>query len=119
MTDPGWQWNGPAIPTTKPPVAGLSVGRDGRIWVRVAVQSVEIPLEERDAAVPNRAPPRQFRDENVTYEVFDPDGRLVGRVVLPWCATWMEADGDAVWYLDRNEDGLPAVVRARVTPRFF
>lgn len=115
-TDPGWQFTGPAIPAQKPPVAGLHVARDGRIWVRVSVPSVEIPEAERDAAQPNRAPPRRFRDESVTFEVFEADGRFLGRVVLPWRATWMQADGNHVWFIDRDEDLLPAVVRARIEP---
>lgn len=113
QTDPGWTFRGPPIPAVKPPVSGLSVARDGRIWVKVATESEEIPEAERDAEVPNRPPPRRWRDR-VEYEVFEPNGRFVGRVRLPSTATWMEADGELVWYLSRDEMGLPAVVRARV-----
>lgn len=116
QTDPGWKFSGPPIPAQKPPVAGLFTARDGRIWVRVAVPSMSIPESERDAAQPNRAPPRRYRDASVAYEVFEADGRFVGRVVLPWQATLMEAGGDRVWFLDRDADGLPAIVRARVEP---
>lgn len=115
-TDPAWTWNGPAIPSAKPPVAGLSVARDGRIWVRVATPSQLIPEAERDTDRPNN-PARRYRDP-VVYEVFAADGRFLGRVELPMSTTWMEADGDRVWYLQRDEDGLPAVVRARVAPGF-
>lgn len=114
--DPAWTFNGPPIPAEKPPVAGLDLARDGRIWVRVSVPSVEIPEAEREPAQENRMPPRHHRDESVTYEVFEADGRFVGRVVLPWRATWMQADGNQVWFIDRDEDGLPAVVRARIEP---
>ncbi len=114
--DPAWTFSGPPIPSEKPPVAGLNLARDGRIWVRVSVPSVEIPEAERDPAQENRAPPRQHRDESVTYEVFEADGRFLGRVVLPWRAAWMQADGNQVWFIDRDEDGLPAVVRARIEP---
>ncbi len=113
MTDPSWQFNGPPIPSTKPPVAGLFVARDGRIWVRVAVPSVEIPADERDPADPKRPPPRIFRDASTDFEVFEADGRFVRRVRLPYTAQFVEADGDRVWYLDRDADGLPAIVRAR------
>jgi hypothetical protein len=30
----------------------------------------------------------------------------------------MEADGNRVWFLDRDADGLVAVVRARIEPAF-
>jgi hypothetical protein len=116
QTEPGWKFSGPPIPAQKPPVAGLFTARDGRIWVRVAVPSVAIPEAERDPSQPNRVPPRRYRDESVTYEVFAADGRFLGRVVLPWQSTLMEADGDRLWFLDRDADGLPAIVRARVEP---
>jgi hypothetical protein len=112
---PGWVWRGPAIPGEKPPVSALSVARDGRIWVRVATPSEEIPEAERDPQVEGRRPVRRFRDA-VEYEVFERDGTFAGRVRLPANAQWMEADADRVWYLDRDADGLPAVVRARVEP---
>lgn len=113
QTDPAWQFNGPAIPAVKTPLAGLAVARDGRIWVRVAVPSVEIPEEERDPVDSTRPPPRRYRDAAAEYEVFEATGEFVARVRLPYTATWMEADGPRVWYLDRDADGLPAVVRAR------
>jgi hypothetical protein len=34
---PGWRWNGPPIPDTKPPYEEFFVGTDGRIWVGPAV----------------------------------------------------------------------------------
>lgn len=126
QTDPAWRFNGPPIPSVKPPVAGLHVARDGRIWVRVAVPSVEIPAADRDAgpaaagaggatSAP-RPPVRTHRDAAVAFEVFERDGRFLGRVELPYTAQWMEAEGNRLWYLDRDADGLPAVVRARVEP---
>jgi hypothetical protein len=114
---PGWVWRGPAIPSEKPPVSGLSIARDGRIWVRVATPSQVIPEEDRDPQIEGRGPVRQFRDP-VEYEVFESDGTFVGRVRLPLRASWMEADGNRVWFLDRDADGLVAVVRARIEPAF-
>lgn len=116
-TDPGWVWRGPPIPAEKPPVAGLSVARDGRIWVRVATPSEPIPEDERDVQRPNRAPPPRYRDA-VVYEVFGRDGRFLGRVGLPPGSQWMQADGDRIWLLQRDELGLPAVTRSRIDPAF-
>jgi hypothetical protein len=120
QTDPSWSFNGPPIPATKPPVAGLHVARDGRIWVRVAVPSVEIPEAEREAprgpATGPRPPVRTHRDASTTFEVFAPSGEFLGRVEMPANIQWMEADGDRVWYIGRDADGLAAIVRARIQP---
>jgi hypothetical protein len=115
--DPGWVWRGPPIPAEKPPVAGLSVARDGRIWVRVATPSEPIPEDARDVQRPDRPPPARYRDA-VVYEVFARDGRFLGRVGLPLGSQWMQADGDRVWLLQRDELGLPAVTRLRIEPAF-
>lgn len=112
-TDPGWVFKGPPIPGSKAPVSALSVARDGRIWVRVATPSQLIPEAERESDRPERLAPR-YRDP-VVYEVFERDGRFLGRVRFPMQSTWMEGDGDRVWFLQRDADGLPAVVRARVS----
>jgi hypothetical protein len=117
MTDPSWTFTGPPIPSAKPPIRDLQVARDGRIWVRVSTPSERIPDAEREPAVEGRAAPPMFRDP-VHYEVFAADGTFLGRVVLPINSTWMEADGDMVWVLDRDADGLPGVVRLRVSPGF-
>lgn len=122
QTDPAWTFNGPPIPATKPPVSGLFVARDGRIWVRVSVPSVEIPAAERDT--PNgpasgpRPPVRTHRDASTAFEVFARSGEFLGRVELPANIQWMEAEGDRVWYIGRDSDGLAAVVRARISPAF-
>jgi tricorn protease-like protein len=50
------------------------------------------------------------------YEVFDQDGRFLGRVAFPPRTTLMEADGNTVWAIGRNEDDLPAVSRYRIEP---
>lgn len=114
---PGWTWRGPPIPNTKPPLAALHIGRDGSIWAGVAMPSERIPDAELEPQRKNARPRAIFRDA-IAFEVFGDDGRFRGRVSLPPRSTFMEADGNQVWYLQRDEDGLPAVVRARVEPAF-
>lgn len=115
MTDPSWTFTGPAIPAEKPPIRDLQVARDGRIWVRVSTPSERIPDGEREPRREGRSEPPLFRDA-VHYEVFAADGKFLGRVVLPINSTWVEAENDLVWVLDRDADGLPGVVRLRVVP---
>ncbi len=115
--DPSWTFRGPAIPDAKPPIGDLTVTRDGRIWVRVATPSERIPEDELEPQRPNR-PPRAIYRDRPAYEVFADDGRFLGRVDLALTATLVEADGNTVWTLERDADGLPVVVRSRVEPAF-
>lgn len=115
--DPGWSWRGPALPTSKAPMMGLAVARDGRIWVRVAAPSEEIPVAERVEPRDSLVPVTKHRTPTV-YEVFEPTGRFLGRVAFPPRARFAEADGDRVWAIVRDTDDVPAVVRFKVGPGF-
>jgi hypothetical protein len=115
QTDPGWSWSGPPIPSSKAPLGEISIARDGRIWARVPAPSERIPENELAPPWMKEAPVSHFRTP-VVYEVFASDGRFLGRVAFPPRARFIEADGDLVWTLVRNEDDLPAVVRFRITP---
>lgn len=117
QTDPGWTWRGPQLPETKAPMMGLSVARDGQIWARVALPSERIPDEELTPPRDPKQPVNHFRTP-VAYEVFAADGTFLGRVSFPRRATLIEADGDLVWALGRDENDLPAVMRLRVEPGF-
>jgi 6-bladed beta-propeller protein len=115
MTDPSWSWRGPPIPSTNAPLQGIFLARDGRIWAQVAVPSERIPEAELVVPRDTRMPARHFRLPAV-YEVFGADGRFLGRVNLPRRSRLMEADGNTVWVLQRDENDLPAVVRLRIEP---
>lgn len=115
QTDPGWSWSGPALPEARAPLASLFASRDGRIWARVAAPSERIPDPELDPPWRPGAPVMHFRSP-VVYEVFAADGRFLGRIDFPLRSRLMEADGDRVWLLVRDENGLPAVTRFRIDP---
>jgi hypothetical protein len=115
QTEPGWSWRGPDLPTTKAPVAGVFAGRDGRIWIRVSAPSEVVPAAEVTIPSDSLRPVITWRTPTV-YEVFAQDGMFLGRVAFPPRTTLMEADGNTVWAIGRNEDDLPAVTRYRIEP---
>jgi hypothetical protein len=115
QNQPDWNWSGPPIPATKSPMDQLLLPRDGRIWARVPVASERIPDAELPPSRDPNRPVKHFRTP-VVYEIFESDGRFLGRVEFPRRTRFIEADGDLVWALVRIEDDLPAVVRFRITP---
>ncbi len=115
QTNPAWVWSGDAMPAQKAPLQAIVVTRDGRIWARVAMPSEQIPERELEPPRSDGRPQRLFRDATV-YEVFSPEGEFLGRVDFPPRTTLQEADGDVVWAITRDEDGLPGVMRYRVVP---
>ena len=55
-------------------------------------------------------PPARWREPPV-FDVFEPDGRFLGMLTLPVRARLMQARGDQVWAIDRDELGVEYVVR--------
>lgn len=120
-----WTWNGPEIPREKPPINDLLVGLDGRIWVQLSVPSESFEPEpetmERNPATVTRhspAPPVKFRPKEKRWDVFEPDGRYLGRIAVPREVSIFVARGNQVWGVMRDADDLPTVVRMRVEPGF-
>ena len=117
-TDPSWRWNGAPIPDVKPYFKGLFVGNDGRIWVSLSRPSEEIPVAER--AEPQvysgiKFPVATLR-EPAAYDVFEGDGRYLGRVLFPWRTRWRAARGDLVWTVTRDSLDVEHITRWRVSP---
>jgi hypothetical protein len=115
--DAAWSWKGPPLPRTKAPLVAIKIARDGRIWAQVPSPSQRIPDSEIQPPRPGShfppAPP--FRSPQV-WEVYSATGAFLGRVPMPSRARLMEADGNRVWLLDRDEDDLPIIVRAHLEP---
>lgn len=110
-----WKWSGPSVPDRKPALGPSIAARDGRLWVRVATPSVRIPDSELPERRPNGAPTYRFRS-SIEYEVYASDGTFLARVALPKGTQLMEAEGNTVWALGRDDDDLPAVRRYRIEP---
>ena len=116
MTVPGWTWDGPSIPDTKPPFTGLYPGRDGRIWVRVATEAQEVENEDHDPESPFSTP-FVWRSP-LRFDVFEADGTYLGAVNPPEdfsANPFPVFDGDDVWAVSRDDLGIQRVVRYRIT----
>lgn len=97
---PGWTWNGPDIPATKPAFRGLFTGAEGRIWVM--------------RSQPGRKDPDGEWSEPVLFDVFEPDGRYLGEARGPdGFRTWPEPlfRGDTAWAAVESDDGVLRVKR--------
>ena len=120
QTDPGWDWDGPAIPDVKPAFRSVMVDADGRIWVDLYAPAEPIPAEEIVEPEPgaDEAPPARWR-EPTRFDVFEPDGTYLGRIEAPrGFQTYPRAaiEGDRVWAVVRDELDVPYLVRFRIEP---
>jgi hypothetical protein len=117
--EPAWTWRGSPLPREKAPLSNIFIARDGRIWAQVPAPSVRIPdgdvTAPRDAGAFAGQTFQQFRAPQA-WEVYSPAGSFLGRVSFAEHGELIEADGDRVWTLDRDDDGLPSVVRLRIGP---
>jgi hypothetical protein len=114
MTDPGYNWNGPPIPSTKPFFGGITIDDDGRIWVRTPQPAHEVPIpgDELEGA-PDDAPRTRWAEPSV-YDVFTAEGDYLGVVPIPDRFEPYVMRGDQVWGVLRDEFDVPFVVRYRI-----
>jgi hypothetical protein len=84
------------IPDVKPAVEHLYLSDDGHLWVQ--------PVTARRD------------DRGRLHEIFDPEGRYLGRVRLPFRLSWTPPviRGDVIVGVTRDELEVPFVVRARI-----
>lgn len=116
---PGWKWNGPPIPDTKPAFQQIHPAADGRIWVRVPAPSERYMDAAEQKAEEERLgrPVNPFR-EPVRFEVFESTGEYLGRVSAPdgFSANWPPPvfRGDTVWAVVRDEYDVQRLQRFRM-----
>lgn len=118
---PGWRWNGPSIPDTKPPFRHIFTGEDGRIWVVLSQpgEPTMTEAEAREEEARSGRPVVRFL-EPTAFDVFEPDGRYLGLVRAPRdlrMSPLPVARGDTVWAVTRDELDVPTIVRFRIVPR--
>ena len=114
--DPSWRWNGPPIPGTKPILRTLYAGADGRIWALLYQPSERVADDEPEPGPDGRPPVPQFREPTV-FDVFEKDGRYLGRVAAPAAFSTGPRPffrGDNVWSTERDEFGVQYVVKYRI-----
>jgi hypothetical protein len=114
-TDPNWRWNGPAIPSVKPPFRSLHAGEDGTVWVQTSQPGVKREDPGYDPTDP-RALPDEWR-EPVAFDVFDEEGRYLGPVLTPaGFSTYPEPVFTRDWVLATVRDAyeVQSVVKFRV-----
>jgi hypothetical protein len=122
-TDPTWRWSGEPIPSTKPFIRSILVAEDGRIWVSVSQPGEPVPEEERTVSPStqtgdrSRMPDPKWR-QPLVYDVFEPDGRYLGRIKAPAKTNFRAMRGDHVWAVARDSLDVEQIVRYRVTPGF-
>ena len=112
---PGWEWDGPAIPSHKPFFRELLAGRDGRIWVRLWTEGRPVDNMDHDPGDPGSL--SVIWEEEARYDVFEPDGTYLGVVVTPDEFSSFPApvfDDDRVWAVTADELGVERVVRYRI-----
>jgi hypothetical protein len=113
---PGWTWNGPDVPATKPPFREVFVGEDGRIWIVVSSPGIKDPSVQ--AGSESGRPVPAAWSEPVAFDVFEPDGRYLGAVATP--SGFLVSPepifrGDTVWATAEDADGVRYVKRYEVT----
>ena len=99
------------IPDTKPAYSDLRTDSQGRIWVRRYVAAVSHPGPER---APGDQRPRRVWREQPTFDVFEPAGRFLGTVTLPWTSAFYDAIDRRIWATVRGESDETYVVRYRI-----
>jgi hypothetical protein len=114
-TPPGWQWNGPEIPSSKPPTRGVRVASDGRLWVFLHQPAVRDPAIRGGAGgqLAVVEVPQRWAEARV-FDVIEPQGRYIGQVRFPPNVRGFEIAGDTVWAVSLDSNDAPSIVRYRV-----
>src|SRR5690606_6024915 len=115
--NPGWSWNGPAIPDRKAFVKSLVPAPDGRLWVHTSAPGVVDSTLINEERTEDEGPALIWT-EPLTTDIFASDGRFEGRIVFPErTRSWLySAYGDHVWGVQADEWGVEQLVRWRITP---
>lgn len=100
------------IAKTKPAYRDLFVDRDGRTWVSLYAAATKRELPPRK---PGATGPQIFWRQQPVFDVFDPAGRYLGNVALPYGSTIVAAHDDRVWVKHTGSDDEHLVTAYKLT----
>ena len=104
----------PPVPDLKPFYRSISVGEQGRLWVRRYTQAEKGEVIQPPARPGMEPPPPTSWREPVVYDVFKADGSFLGSVRLPPRISLFLFRGDRVWGVKRGEFDESYVVGFRL-----
>lgn len=93
------------VPRTKPAFRNIVVDMDNRIWIDLYGEA-ELNRDAKPGEL-------EWVDPR-TFDVFNPEGGYLGRVVLPHRVRWMNAEGDHVYGIRLGEFDEQYIVRYRL-----
>lgn len=121
-----WTWNGPAIPSVKAFFTDLRTSAEGRIWVERVMDGEPARQDSSSAPSGILAPhgsgadrillPTTMPQERYGFDVYGPDGYLLGTVQVPLRSRITYMRGDQVWGVIMDDMGRAEVVRWRIEP---
>lgn len=91
-----------AMPKEKPFLRGIRVDELGRTWAHVHIVAEKRDIPPRKAG--DLRPLFTWRERNA-LDLFDPEGRFLGRMIQPVGTQLMASRGDRVWLLEEGESG--------------
>jgi hypothetical protein len=103
----------PPVPDVKPFFRVLSADIDGRIWVQRYTTPYEYAYTQKEIEERGDRPLMEWREVQV-YDVFEPEGRYLGRVELPRRTRLAFVRDDRLWAIELGELEEPYVVRYRL-----
>jgi hypothetical protein len=105
----------PPTPPVKPAYRQLVPQPDGRVWVWRPVVSEEGPEPDMTGAhLPSCYPALVWGERRREFDVFEPSGQYLGRVILPRGSALRVARGELAWGIQTGDFDEHYVVRWRI-----
>jgi hypothetical protein len=103
----------PEVPSEKPYFKHIVTGEDGRIWVSISTASDRFDAPARPSPTGEPIPQINWREPTV-FDVFEPDGRYLGQVGVPYGTRLHRMRGDTAWGVVRDELDVEVIKRFQI-----